>query len=147
MQLLVSCGMTDSLIREILTNTKTFACVGASLKPERPSYYVSEYLQSNGYRVIPINPGQAGKSWLGEIIYASFADIPDDITIDALDVFRRSDAVADVVQEAINDLPDLKYIWTQLGVHSNEAMVLAEQAGIKMVQNHCPKIEIPRLIS
>jgi predicted CoA-binding protein len=139
--------MTDTLIHEILQNTKTFACVGASMNPERPSYYVSAFLQSHGYRVIPINPGQAGKTWLGETVYANFADIPEDITIDALDIFRRSDAVADVVKNAIKDLPDLKYIWTQLGVHSDEAAELADQAGLKMVQNKCPKIEIPRLVA
>ena len=79
--------MSDDLIREIFQNTTVFACVGASMNPARPSYYVSEYLQRHGYRVIPINPGQAGKTWLGETVYGSFADIPDDITIDALDVF------------------------------------------------------------
>tara|TARA_R110002094_G_scaffold207596_2_gene178068 strand:+ start:543 stop:962 length:420 start_codon:yes stop_codon:yes gene_type:complete len=138
--------MQDDLIREIFQNTKVFACVGASMNPARPSYYVSEFLQHNGYRVVPINPGQAGKSWLGETVYASFADIPEGITIDTLDIFRRSDAVADVIKQAIIDLPDLKYIWTQLGVHSDQGAAIAAQAGIKMVQNRCPKIEIPRLL-
>jgi len=140
--------MTETdLIHEIFKNTKTFACVGASMKPARPSYYVSEFLLSHGYRVIPINPGQAGNDWLGEKVYASFADIPDDIQIDALDVFRRSDAVADVVSEAIRDLPNLKYVWTQLGVISPDGQKLADQAGLKMIQNRCPKIELPKLLA
>ena len=141
--------MTENyLIREILKETKTFACVGASLNPARPSYYVSEYLQSHGYRVIPINPGHAGKAWLGETIYASLADIPKDIVIDTLDVFRRSDAVLDVVKDANAHLsPNLKYVWTQLGVESQEALELAESNGLKMIQNRCPKIEIPKLTS
>lgn len=138
----------DTLTREILQNTKTFACVGASLNPARPSYYVSEFLQSHGYRVVPINPGHAGKTWLGETIYASFADIPDSIQIDALDVFRRSDAVLTVVEDAIKHLsPSLKYVWTQLGVENQQALELAQSNGLKMIQNHCPKIEIPRLMA
>jgi len=138
--------MTETdLIHEIFKNTKTFACVGASMNSARPSYYVSAFLQSHGYRVIPINPGQAGKAWLGETVYGSFADIPDDIQIDTLDVFRRSDAVEGVVAVAIRDLPNLKYIWTQLNVISPRGQELAEQAGLKMIQNRCPKIEIPKL--
>ena len=137
----------DNLIREIFQNTKTFACVGASMNPARPSYYVSEFLISHGYRVIPINPGTAGKQWLGETVYANLSDIPKSITIDALDIFRRSDAVPAIVQDAHDALPDLKYIWTQLGVISDEAAQLADQYGLLMVQDRCPKIEIPRLIS
>ena len=137
----------DTLIREIFQETKVFACVGASMNPARPSYYVSEFLQSHGYRVIPINPGQAGKQWLGETVYATLVDIPKSITIDALDIFRRSDAVAEIVRDAHNALPDLKYIWTQLGVISGEAADLADTFGYKMVQDRCPKIEIPRLVS
>lgn len=138
---------TDTLIREIFQHTKIFACVGASMNPARPSYYVSEFLQSHGYRVIPINPGTAGKQWLGETVYASLSDIPKSITIDALDVFRRSDAVPEIVRDAHAALPDLKYVWTQLGVISDEAAQLAAQYDFKMVQDRCPKIEIPRLIS
>ena len=138
---------TDTLIREIFQRTKTFACVGASMNPARPSYYVSEFLQSHGYRVIPINPGTAGKQWLGETVYASLSDIPKSITIDALDFFRRSDAVPEIVRDAHAALPDLKYVWTQLGVISDEAAQLAAQYDFKMVQDRCPKIEIPRLIS
>ena len=117
------------------------------MNPARPSYYVSEFLQSHGYRVIPINPGTAGKQWLGETVYASLSDIPKSITIDALDVFRRSDAVPEIVRDAHAALPDLKYVWTQLGVISDEAAQLAAQYDFKMVQDRCPKIEIPRLIS
>ncbi len=139
---------TDSTIREIFNKTKTFACVGASMNPARPSYYVSEYLISHGYCVIPINPGSAGKEWQGETVYASLADIPKSIKIDALDIFRRSDAVPEIVKQAHEHLmPNLKYIWTQLDVISDEALELATGYGFKMVQNRCPKIEIPRLIS
>jgi predicted CoA-binding protein len=137
----------DNLIREIFQNTKIFACVGASMNPSRPSYYVSEYLISHGYRVIPINPGTAGKEWLGETVYASLSDIPSSIKIDTLDIFRKSDAVPAIVQQAHDALPDLKYIWTQLGVISDEAARVADTYGFKMVQDRCPKIEIPRLIA
>jgi predicted CoA-binding protein len=137
----------DNLIREIFNETKVFACVGASMNSARPSYYVSEYLMQHGYRVIPINPGTAGKQWLGETVYASLSDIPKSIKIDALDIFRKSDALPAIVADAQTALPDLKYIWTQLGVINDEAATMAETYGIKMVQNRCPKIEIPRLIS
>jgi predicted CoA-binding protein len=137
----------DKLIREIFQETKVFACIGASMNPARPSYYVSEFLMSHGYRVIPINPGTAGKQWLGETVYATLTDIPKSITIDALDIFRRSDAVPEIVRDAHTALPDLKNIWTQLGVISDEASDLADRFGFKMVQDRCPKIEIPRLIS
>jgi predicted CoA-binding protein len=137
----------DTLIREIFQETKVFACVGASMNPARPSYYVSEFLMSHGYRVIPINPGTAGKQWLGETVYATLADVPKSITIDALDIFRRSDALPEIVRDAHATLPDLKYIWTQLGVINDEAADLASTFGYKMVQDRCPKIEIPRLVS
>lgn len=137
----------DNLIREIFQETKTFACIGASMNRERPSYYVSEFLISHGYRVIPINPGTAGKQWLGETVYANLSDIPKSIAIDTLDVFRRSDALPAVIEEAHTALPNLKYIWTQLGVINAQAASMANTYGLKMVQDRCPKIEIPRLTS
>ena len=137
----------DTLIHEILRETKTFACVGASLNHDRPSYYVSSYLQSQGYRVISINPIHAGKKWLGEVIYPSLADVPPKIEIDALDIFRKSDVLYSIIQDAIKHLStDLKYIWTQLGIKNEDALELAKYNNLKIIQNRCPKIEIPRLI-
>lgn len=137
---------SDSEIRKILDETKTIALVGASPNPHRPSHRVANFLVAKGYRVIPVNPGIAGKTLFGETVYASLTDIPSDITIDMVDVFRRSEAVTPVVVEALAVLwPLPKTIWMQIGVINDEAAEKARAAGIKVVQNLCPVIEIRRL--
>jgi predicted CoA-binding protein len=133
----------DSYIRGILNTVKTIAMVGFSPKENRPSYFVFKYLMERGYRVIPVNPGQAGKEVLGQKIYATLSDIPE--PIDMVDVFRGSEHVLPIVQEALALTPKPQVIWMQLTVRNDEAARLAEDAGMKVVMNRCPKIEYGRL--
>lgn len=133
----------DLAIAEILRTTQTIALVGWSPNVARASHGVARFLAGRGYRVIPVNPGHAGEVVLGETVRASLADIPE--PVDMVDIFRRSDAVLPVVQEALAALPGLKTIWMQLGVENAEAAALAEARGLAVVQNRCPAIEIPRL--
>ncbi|MBV7378179.1 CoA-binding protein [Maritimibacter dapengensis] len=135
----------DSYISDILTRTKVIALVGYSAKPERPSHRVAHFLASKGYRVIPVNPGLAGQEALGETVVASLSEIPADVKVDMVDIFRRSEDVGPVVDEALAALPDLKTIWMQLGIENAEAAAKAEAKGVDVVMNRCPAIEIPRL--
>ena len=136
---------SDSYIRGILNTVKTIAMVGISPKENRPSYFAFKYLMERGYRMIPINPGQAGKTILGQKVYARLSDIPD--PIDMVDVFRGSEHVLPIVQEAVALKPKPQVIWMQLMVRNDEAAKLAEDAGLKVVMNRCPKIEYGRLSS
>src|ERR1700744_3444507 len=131
----------DAKLRRILSSVRTIAMVGASSNWNRPSYFVMKYLQGKGYRVIPVNPGTAGKEQLGEKIYASLRDIPD--KIDMVDVFRPSDQVDPIVDDAI--AIGAKVVWMQLGVRNDEAAAKAEAAGLEVIMNRCPKIEFGRL--
>ena len=132
---------TDAKLRRILSTVRTIAMVGASANWNRPSYFVMKYLQGKGYRVIPVNPGTAGKEQLGEKVYASLRDIPE--KIDMVDVFRASDQVGPVVEDAI--AIGAKYVWMQLGVRNDAAAEAAEAAGLEVIMNRCPKIEFGRL--
>ena len=136
---------SDPYIRGILNTVKTIAMVGVSPKTNRPSYFAFKYLLERGYRMIPVNPGQAGGDLLGQKVYARLADIPE--AVDMVDVFRASEHTLGVVQEAIALNPRPKVIWMQLGVRNDEAATLAEANGIKVVMNRCPKIEYGRLSS
>lgn len=136
---------TDSYIRGILNTVKTIAMVGFSPKENRPSYFAFKYLLERGYRVIPINPGQAGKEALGQKIYASLTDVPE--PIDMVDIFRASENVPPIVEEALTLTPKPRVIWMQLTVRNDEAARRAEDAGLKVVMNRCPKIEYGRLSS
>lgn len=130
-------------IKNILLDSHTIALVGASPKPDRPSYGVMRFLLAQGYEVFPVNPGQAGKEILGRKVYANLADIP--VAIDMVDVFRAPEYLMAVVDEALALAVPPKVIWGQLGVRNDEAASRAEQSGIKMVMDRCPAIEIPRL--
>lgn len=135
----------DAYIRGILTGVKTIAMVGASPVNVRPSYFAFKYLAERGYDMIPINPGQVGKSLVGRPFVGSLKDV--DRPIDMVDVFRNSDRVMAVVDEALA-LPVLpKVIWMQLGVRNDKAAAKAEAAGVKVIMNRCPKIEYARLTS
>ena len=127
----------DSLIREILRDTRTIAMVGSSGNWIRPSYFAMKYLQRKGFRIIPVNPKEAGKEILGETVYGALADIPD--PFDMVDIFRNSEAAG-----AITDV-GAKVVWMQLGVRNDEAAARAEAAGITVIMNRCPKIEFGRL--
>jgi hypothetical protein len=135
----------DSLIRGILNSVKTIAMVGISPKENRPSYFVFKYLQERGYRMIPVNPGQAGKEILGQKVYARLADITE--PVDMIDIFRGSAFVMPVVQEALTLTPKPKVIWMQLTVRNDQAAKVAEDTGLTVIMNRCPKIEYGRLSS
>lgn len=137
---------TDTEIREILRDAKVIAVVGLSPNPARPSHQVAAFLQSRGYRVLPVNPGHAGTVILGETVHARLADLPADAAVDMVDVFRRSDAVAGIVDAVIAHLPGVRTIWTQLGVRDDAAAARARGQGIAVVQDRCPAIEYPRLM-
>lgn len=134
---------SDSLLRSILTETKVIACVGVSMNPVRPSYYVARYLGLRGKRVIPINPVHAGKTLLGETVRADLSEISE--PVDMVDIFRRPEHVPDIVDAALVQLPHLRTIWMQIGVEHPEAAAQAEAAGKTVIQNRCPKIEYQRL--
>jgi len=131
----------DAKLRSILERVKTIAMVGASPNWNRPSYFVMKYLQGKSYRVIPVNPAIAGQKLLGERVYASLRDIPDQI--DMVDMFRAPDEAPAVVADAI--AIGAKVLWMQLGVRNDEAARTAEAAGLEVVMNRCPKIEFGRL--
>ena len=131
----------DGLIRAILRRVRTIAMVGASARWNRPSYFAMKYLQEKGYRVVPVNPREAGGSILGETAYADLADIPD--PVDMVQVFRRADAMMPIAEQAV--AIGAKVLWMQLGVRNDRAAALAERAGLRVVMNRCPKIEYGRL--
>ncbi|GFZ77670.1 hypothetical protein GCM10011497_01970 [Elstera cyanobacteriorum] len=131
----------DAGLRAILTSMKTIAMVGASTNWNRPSYFVMKYLQGKGFRVLPVNPGAAGQELLGETIYATLADIP--VPVDMVDMFRKADAAPEVATDAI--AIGAKVLWMQLGIEHAEAAATAEDAGLQVVMNRCPKIEYARL--
>ena len=133
-------------IKEILTEAKVIAVVGISANPARPSYGVAAFLQARGYRIIPVNPGLAGQELLGEGVYADLAAIPAEIAVDMVDIFRRSEAVPEVVDAALAHLPALRTIWMQLGVMHEGAAAQARARGVRVVMDRCPKIDYPRLI-
>jgi len=134
---------SDDEIRAVLDGVRTIAMVGASAKDVRPSYFVLKYLLAKGYRVIPVNPGQAGKDILGQKVYGALADIAE--PVDMVDIFRSSEAAAEIVDEALALEPKPKVIWMQLGVRNDEAAARAEAAGLRVIMNRCPKIEYGRL--
>ncbi|MBY6092765.1 CoA-binding protein [Pseudooceanicola sp. 502str34] len=134
---------SDAELKAILTATKSVAVVGVSTNAVRPSYYVARYLKLKGFKVIPVNPGHAGTEIFGERIRASIADI--DEPVDMLDIFRRSEHVLPIVEEALELLPSLKTVWMQIGVENTEAAALARAAGKTVIMNRCPKIEYQRL--
>ncbi len=135
----------DALLRGILKQVKTIAMVGASPNWVRPSNFAMKYLQGKGYRVIPVNPGEAGKEILGETVYARLSDIPDQI--DMVDVFRSSDDAGAIADEAIEAAKEkgIKVVWMQLGVRDDAAAERLDAAGLTVVMNRCPKIEYGRL--
>jgi len=137
---------TDAEISRILRETKTVAVIGVSTNPIRASYFVARYLHYRGYKIIPINPGHAGKELFGQKIYASLSDIPKDIPVDMVDIFRRSEHIPPIVDEALDQLmPNLKTIWMQIGIRNEDSAQKARNAGLSVVQDRCPKIEYQRL--
>ncbi len=132
---------SDEEIAELLTNARTIAMVGASDRPDRASYGVMKFLQSRGYKVFPVNPTITGEHVHGEYVWRELSQIGE--PIDIVDIFRNSEAAGDAVDQAI--AVGAKAVWMQLGVTNTQAAARAEAAGLKVVMNHCPKIEIARL--
>ena len=131
----------DADIAQLLTETRTIALVGASDRPDRPSYRVMRVLQDWGYRVLPVNPQITGEHVHGEYVWRELSQIGE--PIDLVDIFRRPQAAGEAVDEAI--AAGAKAVWLQIGVINEEAAARAEAAGLKVVMDRCPKIEIPRL--
>jgi predicted CoA-binding protein len=135
----------DSYIRGILNRVKTIAVVGISPKDNRPSYFAFKYLLERGYRMIPVNPGLAGGEILGQKVYGRLAEIPG--PVDMVDIFRAPAYAPGIVEEALALKPRPQVVWMQLGIRHDAAAALAEQSGLKVVMNRCPKIEYGRLSS
>jgi uncharacterized protein len=131
----------DEDIYDLLASARTIAMIGASDRPSRPSYGVMQYLQDRGYRVIPVNPQITGEHVHGEFVWRELSQVGE--PIDIVDIFRRPTAAGEAVDEAI--AAGAKAVWLQIGVINEEAAKRAEAAGLKVVMDRCPKIEIPRL--
>lgn len=136
----------DEDIARVAQTTRVIAVVGMSPNESRASWGVARYLQANGFRVIPVNPGHAGSRILGEHVYASLTDIPKSAGVQMVNVFRRPEAVGPVVDEALKQLPDLQTIWLQLGIRNDVAAEKARQRGVTVIQDRCSKIEFARYI-
>ncbi|SEQ81961.1 CoA-binding protein [Thalassovita taeanensis] len=134
---------SDEFLKTVLTRTKRVAVVGVSMNPVRPSYYVTRYLSLKGYTVLPVNPGHAGEMLFGQTVRASLAEIEGGV--DMVDIFRRSDHVLPIVDEALACFPQLQTIWMQIGVEHAGAAEVARARGVDVVMNRCPKIEYQRL--
>jgi predicted CoA-binding protein len=136
---------SDGYIRGILNTVRTIAMVGVSANTSRPSYFAFKYLHERGYRMLAVNPGLAGRELLGRRVFANLAGIPE--PVDMVDIFRAPQYAVAIVQEALALEPRPQVVWMQLGIRNDEAARLAEQHGIKVVMNRCPKIEYGRLSS
>lgn len=134
---------SDPFLRDVLQRTKAIAVVGVSMNAVRPSYYVARYLSLKGYKVIPVNPGHAGKQLFGQTVQATLSDIAE--PVDMVDIFRRSESVPPIVDEALAAFPNLRTIWMQIGVEHPDAAAKAQARGVDVVMNRCPKIEYQRL--
>ncbi|MFM8998671.1 MAG: CoA-binding protein [Actinomycetota bacterium] len=133
--------MSDEAIRRILGATRTIAVVGLSSKPDRPSHDVAAYLQRAGYRIVPVNPRET--EVLGEPAYATLRDIPADVPIDLVDVFRRAEETPEVARDAV--AIGAKALWLQLGIANDEARAIAEEAGLAVIMDRCLKVDHRRL--
>ncbi len=141
---------TQDTLRAVLKTTKRIAAVGVSVNPVRPSFYVTRYLTTKGFEVLPVNPAYLGQSLFGRPFVAALRDIPAEVgPVDMVEVFRRSEDAGAVVDEALEVLLDrgLRTIWMQIGVIDWDAAARAEARGVTVIMNHCPKIEYQRLFN
>lgn len=134
---------SDAELRNVLGAVKTVAIVGISTNPARPSYFVGRYLGLKGYTVIPINPGHAGKTLFGKTIIDDLENVSQ--SVDMIDIFRKSEAVPEIVDQALEKFQNLKCIWMQIGVQHEAAAAKARARGVTVIMNRCPKIEYQRL--
>lgn len=133
----------DSYLRDVLKRTRVIAVVGVSMNEVRPSYYVARYLSLKGFTVIPVNPGHAGKMLFGQTVRGSLKEISE--PVDMVDIFRRSEHVPPIVDEALAAFPGLQTVWMQIGVINEAAAKTARARGVDVIMNRCPKIEYQRL--
>ena len=136
-------SVSDGFLRGILTSTKTIAMVGLSMNETRPSYFVGRYLHKRGYKIIPVNAGHGGKHFFGQLVKSSIDEI--DGPVDMVDIFRKPEAVPQIVDDCLVKLKGLKTIWMQIGIEHEGAALKARQAGLNVIENRCPKIEHQRL--
>ncbi|MEP4194160.1 MAG: CoA-binding protein [Aliishimia sp.] len=134
---------SDNFIKSVLQNAKTIAVVGVSSNPVRPSYFVARYMFLKGYTVIPVNPAYVGQELFGQPVHADLTTISQ--PVDMVDIFRRSDFVPDIVDQAIAHLSDLKSIWMQIGVRHADAATKSRAAGLDVIEDLCPKMQHQRL--
>ena len=134
---------SDAELRNVLGAVKTVAIVGISTNPARPSYFVGRYLGLKGYTVIPINPGHAGKTLFGKTIIDDLENVSQ--SVDMIDIFRKSEAVPEIVDQVLEKFQNLKCIWMQIGVQHEAAAAKARARGVTVIMNRCPKIEYQRL--
>lgn len=134
----------DDDIARIARSTRCIAIIGLSPNEDRPSWGVARYLKSQGFRVIPVNPGHAGSLMLDELVYPDLSAIPPETGVDMIDIFRRAEAVPGVVEQAMTHLPRLRTVWMQLGISHAQAANRARARGLTVIEDRCPKIEFPR---
>ena len=136
-------SLSDRLLREILKSTKTIAMVGLSMNETRPSYFVGRYLHKRGYKIIPINAGHRGKYFFGQMVMSGLDEIKE--PVDMVDIFRKPEAVPQIVDESLAKLKGLKTIWMQIGIKHKSSALKARQLGLNVIEDRCPKIEHQRL--
>ena len=136
-------SLSDRLLRDILKSTKTIAMVGLSMNETRPSYFVGRYLHKRGYKIIPINAGHGGKQFFGQLVKSSIDEINE--PVDMVDIFRKPEAVPQIVDDSLAKLKGLKTIWMQIGIKHKSSALKARQLGLNVIEDRCPKIEHQRL--
>ena len=134
---------SDQHLRDVLKRTASVAMIGVSANPVRPSHFVARYLTLKGFRVYPVNPVYAGHTLFGSQVVAGMSELS--APVDMVDIFRRSEAVPDIVDEALETLPALRTIWMQIGVTHSQSAATVRDRGITVIQDRCPKIEYQRL--
>ena len=136
-------SVSDIFLKDILTATKTIAMVGLSMNETRPSYFVGRYLHTRGYKIIPVNAGHGGKHFFGQLVRSSIDEI--DEPVDMVDIFRKPEAVQEIVDDSLTKLKGLKTIWMQIGIKHESSAQKARQLGLNVIEDRCPKIEHQRL--
>jgi predicted CoA-binding protein len=135
--------VSDNFLRDILTTTKTIVMVGLSMNETRPSYFVGRYLHRRGYKIIPVNAGHGGKHFFGQMVMSSIDEISE--PVDMVDIFRKPEAVPQIVDDSLVKLQGLKTIWMQIGIKHEISAQKAKNLGLNVIEDRCPKIEHQRL--
>ena len=136
-------SVSDIFLKDILTATKTIAMVGLSMNETRPSYFVGRYLHTRGYKIIPVNAGHGGKYFFGQLVRSSIGEIYE--PVDMVDIFRKPEAVPEIVDDSLAKLKGLKTIWMQIGIKHESSAQKARQLGLNVIEDRCPKLDHQRL--